>query len=64
MRATSAQIDMAGNVWVANNWKPNFLDDVAFNPGGDGIVIFIGLASKKIITNNIYIIISFSKTII
>ncbi len=47
MRATSAQIDMAGNVWVANNWKPNFLNDVAFNPGGDGIVIFIGLASKK-----------------
>ena len=47
MRPTSAQIDMAGNVWVANNWKPNFLNDVAFNPGGDGIVIFIGLASKK-----------------
>lgn len=47
MRATSAQIDMAGNVWVANNWKPNALNDVIFNPGGDGIVIFIGLAGKK-----------------
>lgn len=47
MRQTSAQIDMAGNVWVANNWKPNFLNDVLFNPGGDGIIIFIGLASKK-----------------
>ena len=22
MRATSCQIDQAGNVWVVNNWKP------------------------------------------
>lgn len=47
MRATSCQIDQAGNVWVVNNWKPRFR--TAFepnhgNPGGDGIVIFVGLA--------------------
>jgi streptogramin lyase len=47
MRATSCQIDQAGNVWVVNNWKPrfrtNFPPDTG-NPGGDGVVIFIGLA--------------------
>ena len=47
MRATSCQIDQAGNVWVVNNWKPrfrtNFPTDTG-NPGGDGVVIFIGLA--------------------
>lgn len=47
MRATSCQIDAAGNVWVVNNWKPRFA--TAFppnegNPGGDGVVIFVGLA--------------------
>lgn len=47
MRATSCQIDQGGNVWVVNNWKPRFA--TAFetdhgNPGGDGIVIFVGLA--------------------
>lgn len=47
MRQTSCQIDQAGNVWVCNNWKPDF--DIDFppdtgNPGGDGIVIFVGLA--------------------
>ncbi|HEU4880692.1 MAG TPA: hypothetical protein VFT45_00565 [Longimicrobium sp.] len=47
MRATSCQIDQAGNVWVVNNWKPRFR--TAFepnhgNPGGDGVVIFVGLA--------------------
>jgi len=34
-----------------NNWKPNFDVDVAgskANPGGDGIVIFIGLAKPPI----------------
>ena len=42
-------IDRAGNVWSINNWKPLFAVDagvdVAANPGGDGIVIFVGLAS-------------------
>ncbi|HET6763560.1 MAG TPA: hypothetical protein VFH27_07800 [Longimicrobiaceae bacterium] len=47
MRMTSCQIDQAGNVWVVNNWKPRFRTDFEpnhGNPGGDGIVIFIGLA--------------------
>lgn len=47
MRATSCQIDQAGNVWVVNNWKPRFRTDFptdAGNPGGDGVVIFVGLA--------------------
>lgn len=47
MRATSCQVDQAGNVWVVNNWKPRFRTDWEpndGNPGGDGIVIFVGLA--------------------
>jgi len=47
MRATSCQIDQAGNVWVVNNWKPGFATDFDpknGDPGGDGIVVFIGLA--------------------
>ena len=47
MRATSCQIDQAGNVWVVNNWKPGFATDFdpkSGDPGGDGIVIFVGLA--------------------
>jgi len=48
MRATATQVDMAGNVWVTNNWKPSGLNDILpnnGNPGGDGIVIFVGLAA-------------------
>lgn len=45
MRATATQIDMAGNVWVTNNWKPSGLNDIITNPGGDGMVIFVGLAA-------------------
>jgi hypothetical protein len=47
MRATATEIDMAGNVWVTNNWKPSGLNDIGTsgNPGGDGMVIFIGLAA-------------------
>jgi sugar lactone lactonase YvrE len=44
MRQTGLVIDRAGNIWSINNWKPDFDIDVAFNPGGDGIVIFVGLA--------------------
>ena len=36
---------MAGNVWVTNNWKPSGLNDLIKNPGGDGMVIFVGLAA-------------------
>jgi hypothetical protein len=47
MRLTSVTIDQAGNVWACNNWKPRFGTDFPpahGNPGGDGIVIFVGLA--------------------
>jgi hypothetical protein len=43
-RQTNLVIDRAGNVWAINNWKPSFTVDAAHNPGGDGIVIFVGLA--------------------
>ena len=45
MRQTSSAIDQAGNVWSINNWKPDFLINEFLNPGGDGIVIFVGLAA-------------------
>ena len=45
MRQTSVVIDQAGNIWGTNNWKPDFNTDVSSNPGGDGIVIFVGLAA-------------------
>ncbi|MEA2464911.1 MAG: hypothetical protein QOJ98_2658 [Acidobacteriota bacterium] len=46
MRTTGVNIDQGGNVWVCNNWKPNFQLDHEDNgnPGGDGMVIFIGMA--------------------
>ena len=37
-------IDQAGNIWSLNNWTPNSGIDIASNPGGDGIIIFVGLA--------------------
>ena len=43
MRSTGSGIDKAGNLWVMNNWKPSLMTDLDGNPGGDGIVIFIGL---------------------
>lgn len=45
MRLTSVNADMAGNIWVANNWKPSGLNDLLLNPGGDGMVIFVGVAA-------------------
>jgi len=52
MRTTGLNIDAAGNVWTCNNWKPDFnsdwfgdpLEGTDPNPGGDGVVIFVGLA--------------------
>jgi hypothetical protein len=45
MRCTDVNIDQAGNIWSINNWKPDFdIDTVGMNPGGDGIIIFVGLA--------------------
>lgn len=48
MRMTSVNIDAAGNLWAVNNWKPDFATDFlpdTGNPGGDGIVIFVGVAA-------------------
>jgi hypothetical protein len=42
LRNTGVSIDPSGNVWVANNW---LIDPVQTNPGGDGLVVFIGLAA-------------------
>jgi streptogramin lyase len=41
VRITGVSIDPSGNVWLTNNW---LLDPVQTNPGGDGLVVFIGLA--------------------
>jgi hypothetical protein len=45
---TNVVIDAAGNIWAINNWKPSFDVSVLHNPGGDGIVIFVGLAKPPI----------------
>lgn len=45
MRLTAAHPDAAGNLWVTNNWKPAFVIDLTSNPGGDGVVAFVGLAA-------------------
>ncbi|MBU3593244.1 hypothetical protein ICN42_03940 [Polynucleobacter sp. 71A-WALBACH] len=48
MRLTSVNADMAGNIWAANNWKPSaYVDGISSdpNPGGDGMVIFVGVAA-------------------
>lgn len=51
MRQTNAKPDSAGNIWVMNNWKPSATQDLLGdgtpsdpngNPGGDGVVIFVG----------------------
>ncbi len=43
-RLTKVKVDRAGNLWCLNNWKGKFLFDLADAPGGDGMVIFVGLA--------------------
>lgn len=45
MRMTASRIDRVGNLWALNNWKPSAYNDLKDNPGGDGIVIFVGVAS-------------------
>lgn len=47
MRLTSTNIDGAGNLWCMNNWKPSAIIDVKENPGGDGVVIFLGIAEPE-----------------
>lgn len=45
MRLTGSRIDRAGNLWCCNNWKPSAdIDAVQGNPGGDGMVVFVGVA--------------------
>ena len=45
MRQTAVVIDQAGNIWSINKWKPDVVIDFGVNPGGDGIVIFVGLVA-------------------
>ncbi|MGK4567450.1 hypothetical protein [Flavobacterium sp. 3HN19-14] len=45
MRLTACTPDRAGNVWAANNWKPSAYTDIHSDPGGDGAVIFVGVAA-------------------
>ena len=52
MRTTGLAVDAAGNVWTCNNWKPDFDIDIGDpitgkpgNPGGDGMLIWVGLAA-------------------
>jgi hypothetical protein len=40
-RLTGIVVDPSGNVWVPNNWKRI---PIQINPGGDGMVEFIGVA--------------------
>jgi hypothetical protein len=44
-RMTNTMPDAAGNLWCLNNWKNDIVVDEFSNPGGDGIVIFVGLAA-------------------
>jgi sugar lactone lactonase YvrE len=44
MRQTSCLFDRFGNLWVTNNWKPPFIVDALNNPGGDGMVVILGLS--------------------
>ena len=53
MRLTGTNIDRAGNLWAFNNWKPSALTDAVFgNPGGDGVVIFVGIAKPRRTTDH------------
>lgn len=48
MRLTGSRVDRAGNVWACNNWKPSAVEDVVFgDPGGDGLVAFVGVAAPS-----------------
>jgi len=42
IRNTAVTIDPSGNVWLANNW---LTQPPQTNPGGDGMVVFIGIAA-------------------
>ena len=40
-RSTAVEIDPSGNIWATNNWE---IFAVQENPGGNAVVVFIGLA--------------------
>ncbi len=44
VRITGVSIDPSGNVWLANNWMINALENLE-NPGGHQVVALIGLAA-------------------
>jgi hypothetical protein len=44
VRITGVSIDPSGNVWLANNWLIDALQNLE-NPGGHEVVVFIGLAA-------------------
>jgi hypothetical protein len=44
IRNTGVAIDPSGNVWLANNWVVDALDNLD-NPGGHELVVYIGLAA-------------------
>jgi DNA-binding beta-propeller fold protein YncE len=49
MRLTGSRIDRAGNLWACNNWKPSADIDVRRgDPGGDGLVAFVGVAAPRV----------------
>ncbi len=43
-RVTAVSIDPSGNVWAANNWLKDALENLD-NPGGHELVVFVGLAA-------------------
>ena len=45
-RVTGIQGDTSGNVWAVNNYKEDGLLPIGLNnPGGNSVVVFIGLAA-------------------
>jgi hypothetical protein len=44
MRQTGRLFDNFGYLWVTNNWKPPFIYDTLYNPGGDGVFVILGLS--------------------
>ena len=49
-RMTAVPVDMSGNLWATNNWK---LVPPLNNPGGDSIVIFVGLAGPCVTPSSV-----------
>lgn len=43
-RQTAGLFDKFGYLWVTNNWKSPFIIDSLYNPGGDGVLVMLGLS--------------------